>query len=614
VSWRLALAIVAALVLLAAGALLVSGTLRLALLEKLPPRQRITLLAWLRGATVDHDVRISMPDGTRLAASVYLPRSATGPLPTVLIRLPYHRLNYQEAYWNAANFARHGYAAVVQDLRGTGDSEGLLLPWRDAGPDGAATLDWITRQPWSNGKVGTFGCSALGETQYSLAQMNHPAHRAMVPSGAGGGIGSAGGRFGYFGLYEGGVFQLASGFGWFVGAGAHDPKAPPAAPFDIAAHLRELPVSSLVKRVRPAPNGYADFLATPMGDPRWDSWGYWTDKDRATVPALVLNTWGDQTAGDTFALADIWRRQGTPHTLLLAPGNHCQPGERHKVFGELQVRNNQNPWEEWTLRWFDHWLKDKPDTLADLPAYRFFMLIEDRWYSSDHWPPAEARAERWFLASGGRANSRAGDGRLLREPVTPSAAPFDEFRYDPNDPVPSRGGPLCCTGDPKAIAGPVNQADVETRKDVLIYTSEPLEQDLRIAGPLKAHLAFSSDAADTDLVVRLVHVRPDGLATNIQEGALRLRYRDGFISPKLLTPGETVQAAVDMRSIAYMVPKGHRLRLQVTSSSFPRLERNLNTGAANNADETRIVVAINRVHHSDIAPSWIELPVLPKAP
>ncbi|MBL8290093.1 MAG: CocE/NonD family hydrolase [Rubrivivax sp.] len=596
----------------AAATMLARPGLRAALFERLPSQHRIALLALLRGVQVDHDVRIVMPDGIGLAASVYRPRGVAGPLPTILIRMPYHRLHYGEGYWNATHFARHGYAVVVQDLRGTGDSEGRLLPWRDAGTDGVATLDWITAQPWSDGKVGTFGCSALGETQYALARMNHPAHRAMVPSGAGGAIGSALGRHGYFGLFEGGVFQLASGFGWFVGNGSHDPKAPPAMPFDTARHLRELPVANLVAQVRPAPNGYADFLATPLGHPRWAEWGYWSDADRSAVPALVFNTWGDQTVGDTLALAEVWARHGVPQTVVIGPGNHCQhvQWERLDRFGDLPVTGAGHPRDEWTLRWFDHWLKGRRDALDGLPAYSYFMLVENRWRTAERWPPPQSRSERWYLASGGHANSRAGDGRLVRGHPDASSAASDAYSYDPADPVPSRGGPLCCTGDPNAAAGPADQADVERRDDVLVYTSAPLEQDLRIAGPLRAHLSFASDAADTDLVVRLAHVRPDGLASSIQEGALRLRYRDGVQTPRLLRPGQVVQATVDLRAIAYMLPRGHRLRLQVTSSSFPRLERNLNTGAANNAAETRMVVAANRVVHSSAEPSWLELPVL----
>jgi hypothetical protein len=612
-------AALAALLLAAVLSMVVAAfpQVRAALLERLPPRLRIALVAWAHGVSVDHSVQVAARDGVRLATSVYLPRRVSGKLPTVLIRLPYHRLRYGEGYRNAVEFARQGYATVVQDLRGTGDSEGRLLPWRDVAEDGAATLDWITRQPWSNGKVGTFGCSALGETQYVLARLNHPAHRAMVPSGAGGAVGSLLGEYGYFGVFEGGVFQLASGFGWFADHGPSDSKTPPAREHKRAAHLRQLPVSKLVQMVRPGESGYAEFLATPLSSPQWADWGYWSDSDRAGVPALVFNTWGDQTVAGTFALAEAWRRQGVPQTVVIGPGNHCghRASGATSRFGQLPAEGAAHPWDDWTLRWFDHWLKDIPQATAGWPAYRYFMLVENRWHSASRWPPAEAQLQRWYLSSGTAANGRGGDGVLIlggdAPPMVSLGGAADTFRYDPNDPVPSRGGPLCCTGNPVDAAGPADQADVESRHDVLVYTSEPLSQDMRIAGPLKAQLAFSSDAPDTDLVARLVHVRPDGLSTNIQEGALRLRYRDGIAEPQLLRKGEIVRATVDMRSIAYMVPRGHRLRLHVASSSFPRLERNLNTGAANNANETRIVIATNRVHHSATRPSWVELPVIP---
>lgn len=585
---------------------------RVQVLKALPASWQIGLEALRHGVDVDHGIDIVMPDGVHLRASLYRPKGGRVPAATLLLRTPYHRLQHRAAFGAAMLFARHGYAVLVQDLRGTGDSEGELLPWRDAAGDGVATLDWITRQPWSTGRVGTFGCSALGETQLVLASRNHPAHAAMIPSGAGGAVGSAAGRHGYFGVFEGGIFQLASGFGWFVDNGAKDPHASPALPFTRSEVLRQLPVAGLVARVRPTPNGYADFLAAPMGDPRWSQWGYLTDQDVSHVPSLSINTWGDQTLGETLALAEQWRARGTIQKVIIAPGKHCDhedAGTTTDRFGELKIANAAQPWNDWYLAWFDHWLRGRGASVASIPNYRYFMLGEDRWLSSDRWPPAESQRVRWFLSSDGRANSRLGDGRLAPQ-ARPGAA-FDEYVYDPADPVPSRGGPVCCTGNPDDKPGPADQADIEARSDVLVYTSEPLANGLRIAGPLSAHLVMSSSAADTDLVARLVHVWPDGHSTSIQEGALRLRYRDGVTRPRLMVPGEQVEADVDMRSIAYMIPRGHRLRLQVTSSSFPRLERNLNTGAARNADETVMAVAINRVHHGAAAPSYLELSVLP---
>lgn len=573
-------------------------------------------MAARHGVTVDHDVSMTMTDGTRLAASLYRPRGANDRAPAILIRLPYRRLHHGEAYGNAIYFASKGYAVVVQDLRGTGGSAGELLPWAHAADDAVATMEWITRQSWSDGKVGTFGCSALGETQLVAQDRAPPAWRAMIAIGAGGAVGSLAGRHAYFGLFEGGVFQLASGFGWFVAWGSLRPDAPPANAFDTARHLRELPVSSLVARVRPAPNGYDAYLTTPLTDRRWSEWGFLDDASRLHVPALIVNTWGDQTLEDALALAEHWRKadaQGARgrQKVVIAAGDHCDNEEvgRSGRFGELVVANAAAPFRQYYLRWFDHWLRGNGDALAELPAYTYYVVGAGVWLEADRWPPPEARIERLYLGSDGSANSRDGTGRMARDPHMRAAS--DSWRYDPADPVPSRGGPLCCSGNPADRSGPAEQIDVEKRTDVLVYTTEPLAEDLWIAGPLRAHLVVSSDARDTDIVGRLVHVWPDGRATSIQEGALRLRYRNGISRPELLEPGQPVRAVVDMRSIAYRLPKGHSLRLHVTSSSFPRLERNLNTGR-DNANETEMVVATNKLHYAVDGGSWLELPVLPR--
>ncbi len=604
----------------AVGALLLAVAVipvtRAFLLDLLPPTWRTTLSAWRHGIEIDHGIRTSMSDGVELRASLYRPRGSLEPLPTILMREPYDRLTHSEGFYGAFLFARAGYAVLVQDLRGTGESQGTFMPWQHAGDDGVATLDWIAHQPWSDGKIGTFGCSAYGETQLVLAARNHPRHLAMIPSGAGGAVGAAAGRHGYAGLFEGGIFQLASGFGWFVDHGATHPGAPRAIAFDRAAHLRTLPVSTLVQRVRPSANGYEAFVTTRPGAPEWARWGYLADADRSTVPALVINTWGDQTVGDTLALAESWRRAdpgaaATRQRVVIGPGIHCghEPLQPSIAFGELKVHNANWPHRQWYLAWFDYWLRGRGDGLAAVAPYTYFMLGENRWLSAHEWPPSEARLEKWYLASSGRANSRSGDGTLGTRPAAGDA--FDEFRYDPENPVPTRGGPICCTGMADTRAGPADQAEVEVRDDVLVYTSAPLDRALRIAGPLQLRLGVSSSAPDTDLVARLVHVFPDGRALGIQEGALRLRYRDGFDRPTLMEPGARYQATVDMRAIAYAIPRGHRLRLHVTSSSFPRLERNLNTGAAVNAASAVARVATTRIYHGARDDSHLVLRVLP---
>ncbi len=596
---------VLAVLLLALGALY-------ALRERIPAHWQQPLRALVFGVRIDDDVRIAMPDGTTLAATLYVPRRAKAPLPTVYVRLPYDRRRYGEALGEGLFFARNGYAVLVQDVRGKFGSEGDdFVPWRHATADGVATLDWIARQPWSNGKVGTIGCSALGELQYALARANHPAHAAMIPMAAGGAAGDVAGHAGYFGAFEGGVFQLASAAGWFSKHGLKSDHGRWPESLGMAAALPTLPLLDVVERLRPGPNAYQDFLQTSLGDPRWRALDYISDDDRPRVPALVIDSWGDPSLSGTLAIAESVRRHSpaVQQHVVIAPGNHCEheliAGMGH--FGDLAVRNADRPYRQWYLAWFDHWLRGRGDGLAKLPPYQFFVLNEQRWLSATQWPPAEARMQPFYLGSGGRANGRDGDGVLATEAARDTRS--DEYAYDPMRPVPSRGGPLCCTGDAAQRSGPVDQADVESREDVLVYTSAPLSAPLRIAGPLRAQLVVSSSAPDTDFVARLVHVWPDGRATNIQEGALRARYRDGVELPKPMTPGMRYVLDVPMRSIAYLVPRGHRLRLDVSSSSFPRLERNLNTGGRN-YDESVPQNAVNRIYHGGDAVSFIELPVL----
>lgn len=578
--------------------------------DHIPATWVLTAKGLIQGYDIDHDVRIAMPDGTQLAASLYKPRGATGPLPTIYVRLPYGRLVHAEGMGVAA-YAKFGYAVLVQDVRGKYDSGGDFQTWQHATGDGAATLDWITRQPWSNGKVGTLGCSALGELQYSLARAHHPAHRAMVAAGAGGGIGMAMGGNEAFGWFESGVFELAAGFGWFQENGQPRPGLPMAETVQHGKELRTLPMLSMIQRVQAGRNGFEDFLSIPLGDPRWDAYDFVNEKDTLSTPALVVNTWGDQTLQGSLDLAALNARSGVEQHVIVGPGNHCEHMTLQDTdrFGELEVKNAKVLYPIIFRQWFDYWLKNKGEGLANQPPYIFYVLGEHRWLSADAWPPKEAVMQRWYLNSAGKANSVKGDGRL--QLGVPDVAAADVYQYDPMNPTPTRGGPICCTGNPDDVSGPVNQKDVEARNDVLVYTSDPLSADLRIAGPLSARLVVSSDAKDTDVVARLVHVWPDGRATNIQEGVLRARYRKSITQPELMMKGQQYQLDIRMRSIAYLLPKGHRIRLDITSSNFPRLERNLNTGGRN-YDETQAVVATNAIHHGGTSLSYLTLPVLGK--
>jgi uncharacterized protein len=450
------------------------------------------------------------------------------------------------------------------------------------------------------------GCSALGESQVMLATRKNPAHAAMIVQGAGGVLGAAADRH-TFGIYEGGILNLAMTFGWFLSNGSKVPGNPSHSPVVFSEALKQLPVLGMVSRYRKDPTDFDDFVSKPVADPYWRSLGYLDDTDRFDTPTLMINTWQDQTVADTFLTSELMkrnaesRRAAENHHVVIAPGNHCdyQYLTENDKIGEQPVgAAATQPYWDWYLAWFNHWLRDESHPLPRLPAYLLYVMAEDVWLKSPTWPPPGVVEQRWYL----------GDRSLAAVPDRSNHA-ADSFTYDPMNPTPTRGGPICCTGE-RIPSGPADQREIEKREDVLVYSSDILADGLRIAGPLKADLYVASDALDTDFVAKLVDVWPDGRALNVQEGALRMRFRDGYSVPSLLEPGKAYRISLDMRAMAHYFKPGHRIRLQISSSNFPRLERNLNTGGRN-FDETQAVKAVNQVLRGGDTPSSIVLPVLP---
>ncbi|MCB1355916.1 MAG: CocE/NonD family hydrolase [Maritimibacter sp.] len=559
-------------------------------------------VAWrLQAGTPDlADLRITMPDGVSLATDVYLPKG-DGPVPTVLMRLPYGKRSYGEVRFWVKELRARGFAVVAQDMRGRHGSEGVFTPWANEGADGAGTLDWIVDQPWSNGRVGTLGCSALGESQLMLAARAHPAHRAMVPIGAGGAIGTAGGRNAFFGAFEGGILNLAPAAGWFGTEGGKTPEVSGFRPL-VPGLLDHLPVVDVVREMRPDPTDYDAFLRHFEDTDYWRELGYVTGEEPFNTPALFIDSWHDPSVSSTLALADTLRAAGAPVNTIIAPGTHCGylGTETATVVGDLAVTPKARfEYVETIAAFLRHHLADGP--APELPPLSYYALVADDWRRSESWPPPEAQETRLYLS---------GSGALEVDPE--AIAPGERsFVSDPADPVPSIGGALCCTGDPDERSGPVYQNAIEDRDDLLLFTSAPLDAPLTIAGPVRAELRVSVSTPDTDLALRLVDVDPSGNALLVQEGALRLRYRDGFDRPALLQPGETYPVTIALRDIAYRFEAGHRLRLHVAGTSFPRLERNLNTGGAN-YDETEMRRAEITLRSTPDAPSAVVLFVTPE--
>jgi putative CocE/NonD family hydrolase len=505
---------------------------------------------------------------------------------------------------------------VALDVRGKGHSEGeYQIQSRDR-DDGYDTIDWAASQPWSTGKIGTFGCSYLGETQILLAGARHPKHVAAVPQAAAGGLGSAGGYWSAFGAYTQGVF-LTSAVGWFLGAGAKDrnPVAPDS--FDFSELLRTKPAIEMIRRIKGPRTDFEDYLSHRPGDPYWQTQGYATDTTRFDVPALHVNSWLDFGAEQTLFLFNLFRtnavsaRARDNQYVIISPTGHCasEAAEEHTRVGDRDVGDARLGYWQIYLNWFDYWLKGVGAGLRAMPKVQYYVIGAGEWRSSNTWPLPDQRPVSFYLSSRRGANTNGGDGVLTQ--ARPTAQGKDTLTFDPDDPFPSRGGTICCTGNPKDQPGIFDQADLESRPDLLVYSTPPLAANLTIAGPVRANLYVSSDAKDTDFTTKLLDVDPDGKVWNVVDGVARVRYRNGLQSPELMEPGRVYQVEVNIKSIAYQFKAGHRVRLHLSSSNFPQWERNSNTGG-NIFDETTYLVARNAVHFGPAQPSALILPVVPR--
>ncbi len=587
--------------------LLVGGVALIAAGSTYRPLRRTAYTLALRlrtGIQRQPALEIPMRDGVRLSATLYLPPKPSEPVPTILIRTTYGGL----AASQVEPFVLHGYAVLVEHVRGRYDSEGeYRSPYYRTKEDGFDTIDWIIRQPWSNKKVGTFGCSYLGESQIMLASARHPNHIAMIAAGAGGAIGKAKGNYGYFGVFENGVLNQASAVGWFTNHGRPDqriPTTPKDYPQRARVHMGDLPVAEVGRRLVDAATGFDDFVRRPLTDSWWEGQGYIGPDARFAVATLHVNSWYDQTVSGTFDIAAFMQENADHSRALAQPvlidaGLHCRTGKdsggRLKL-GEMEVDYQPLDFNRIYLDWFDHWLKGEDKPLP--PNFRFFLINANQWRTSDTWPPADTRSSAFYLGP-----------KTLQERPDPAQRALD-YDYAPTDPVPSRGGALCCTED-DSVAGAVDQSTLSRRKDVLSFAGPALTEDLDIVGNPSARLFVSTDGPDTDFTVKLLDIHADGKAFNIQDGVARLRYRNGVARPEPAVPGEIYEITVNLRPVAFRIRRHHRLGLQISSSNFPRLARNLNTGE-DEYQSARTRIAHNRVLTGAEYPSHLVIPASSK--
>ncbi len=576
-----------------------------------PPKYQIT---------VQKSVRVSMRDMVLLSADIYFPVGTRERqrLPAILIRTPYNKSSEGVAA-DARRFASHGYVVVVQDVRGKFESGGSFTVSSDDTEDGSDTVDWILSQSWSNGKIGTTGCSYSGENQVELARNRKPHHMAMIPQ-------AASGSLQYFGSWRGGAFELAADAGWFLSHGAKErPLAAPGAPrppdfvppkVDWPSLWRSLPLKGMMDRAGMPATDWDEFVSHPEGDPWWRARGYITDRDRFSIPSLFVDSWYDYGPADTLRLADLIRKNSDSDIgrnnqfVIIAPTTHCayEQSSEHTIVGARDLGDARYDYFGLYLAWFDHWLRDVDNGVEKMPKFQYYVMGRNQWRGENEWPPARVLPTQVYLRSSGHANSRFGDGILSTD--RPSEEPPDHFVYDPKTPVPSVGGPDggAALGDFKS--GTQDQSDVEMRSDVLVYTSPPLDKGAEVTGPVEVVLFVSSDAPDTDFTAKLVDVAPEGTAFNVQEGIQRMRYREGLDKQVAMKPGETYEVHISLNATSNFFAPVHRIRLEISSSNFPRFDRNLNTGG-NNYDESSWRIARQTVHHSGAQVSYILLPVIP---
>jgi len=577
-------------------------------------------------------VRIPMRDGIRLNGTLYFAKNvARQNLPTVLVFFP-----YQIDGANAENqqLLEHGYAVAYVNARGRYYSEGRYTFLIGSGNDSYDTIDWLAAQSWSNGKVGALGCSSSAEEQHKMNAMHNVHFAAAVPRGSGAGIGQVGPYNEIGNFYRGGAIEFPW-LEWYYGAGSqYKPSFPAdlsreallrlarfwpiepivAQPSGLDTVIWTLPINRIPQKLGMFPSDLDDFLNRLPNDPRWQTREVGNEGDRNGAPALYINSWYDISVGPNLAMYEYQAKNAatvaarTNTFMIIAPTLHCAQSRatEHTIVGERDMGDARFDYTGFIVRWFDHWLKGVENGIEREPRVRAYLMGANEWRTYDAWPPKDAQPVTYYLDSDGKANTRDGNGRLMTS--KPSRAGQDGYAYDPLRPTPTVGGQFCCV--PGVSPGAVDQATVEMRPDVLVYTTPPLAKTLDVTGSIKVTLYLSSDAKDTDLLVKLVDVYPDGHAYNLDEGVQRVRWRDGYLQPVFMKRDTVYKVEIPPLVTSNAFLAGHRIRLEVASSSFPHFERNLNTGG-NNYDERDPVTAHNVIHHAPAYPSAIVLPVAP---
>lgn len=582
-----------------------------ALLPKTAQRWSAAAIEWLlprylagrsgTGASVAHlasreEIKVPMRDGVQLATDVYLPTGA-GPFPVIAVRTPYSKADGRLI---ADFFVRYGYVVAIQDVRGRFASEGEFYPFRAEVDDGVDFTRWLKRQPWCSGRIGGFGISYLGFTQWAMAAGN-PDLTSIAPAFISASL--------YHGLYQGGAFSKLTFLDWSLKSHGRTGASVDAAQVDRG--YRHFPLVESDDAASTNIAFYNDWVSHPTPDAYWRGMKVDHRFAEMTAPAFLTAGWYDFFIEGQLRDFALLQETASPRVreqtkILIGPWNHAFFNGNQERYGIRQRRLERVPFEfvRLTKEWFDYSLKGVANGWDRRAPVRVYVLGQNVWRDEAHWPPRGATNRSFFLRSHGGAQTLEGDGAL---DLTPPAMnePADSFVFNPTNAVPTRGGghgvPVSC--------GPADQREIERRADVLVYSSAPLREPLLVLGPVSVRLFAASTATDTDFTAKLVDVFPGGQALILCEGVVRARYRHGLDQPALLPVGQTNVFDLPVGNTAVQFQAGHRIRLEISSSNYPRYDANPNTGTEI-ATERNPVLATQRVFHTPDCPSVLQLPVV----
>ena len=557
------------------------------------------------------DIKVPMSDGVTLSTNIYLPKNNI-PCPIILQRSPYGT-NTEDMVKEAINFVKKGYGVVLQDVRGRWDSEGEWYPFINEAKDGYETQEWIGSQHWCDGNIGTIGASYLAMAQWQTAALNSKYLKAMAPK-------VSYSNFYHDWVYTGGAFQLAFNLRW-IGIQMNTrtnqlqylwmPKE---------NHLNEimkhLPLIDMDNKAGRSSKHWKEWIEHPNYDNYWKNLNPIEENyEKISVPVLGISAWYDiflqGTLNNYIGVKSKGISPGKDNQkLLIGPWMHFFNGQEQTIgdmnFGE---KVKIDIFKE-MLNWFDFWLKGKNNNTKNEDPVKMFLMGKNEWQTYSDWPIPDTIYKNFYIHSQGNANSSSGDG-ILNELIPNYNENFDTYKYDPTDPVPTIGG-TGPSGGPvvsPVSAGPKNQFEVEKRKDILVYTTPPLKNNIQITGPVKMILFASSNCIDTDFTCKLVDVYPNGFCLNIAQGIIRARYRNSWEDPEFLNPNEIYKYNIDMWSTSNFFHKDHKIRIEISSSNFPQFDRNPNTGNQFGMDKD-LKTATQKVYHDKNYPSHIILPCI----